>query len=907
MQNRNMIRHLVVASAVAAMPLTAAAARIGDVTSTTQGQLRVAGKMFSMQSADVKSTMQGHVAAVRETAPAGLGGIQPTAAGSNLIKNTAGTTTISATDEFDTIQISNGTLAVSGATTTLTALSQTVGGNIGGAVPATLGVQIGQVAGQASTLTVQNGAKLAGINLVGGVVDGAVSTINVDGAGSRIDMNFPLGGGQGWFVANRGTNNINITNGGAVAARFTDLARETGTTTFLNISGVGSSLTTGQIIQRGGDGIVAPPFDSNLTINVTGGGSLTTAAISNLSGLLSMGTSGPETPNTSILNVSGAGSKVSTTQFSAADGFGANTTVSITNGASGTFENLFLTTAAFATGTLNIVNSTATMQQLATSNGEGADATVNVTGSTLNTENVFLIAPDTTGEFFGGTSTVTFTNSTINTVGFFVGGFGSSDSTGVGDSLTVDNSDVSVTEQTYTAFAGGVNSVWDIKNGSTFVGNDSTFLGIAAGSTSIVNVDASDVTFPLISAGGDGGTTGATTTINLTNGATLNAVGNVGLEIPAGSILYSTTTINVTNSTYNAGSLTDGDTGGAIVLTNGTLGLAGNDGLDDLTSGTITGIVGSLSNTSISGTGTINKTGAALEIVLGANSFTGAVNISAGALVMGNAFGSATTVTNSSAGVTQDVLDGTTATQISFAGFDYSVGGTPTLASITQAGPLSGVTVIGGTTALTVGNVRQGELLVFEGSSVTIAPGSGSTVVVAGLLLEDDALTAEPAAFLDLNDNDLVFEYTGASPILALIDAALTGSIIVDGDLLGLPTYLAIAEAADLGLTDFNGEALDDTAVVAKYTFVGDANLDGQVDALDYERVDLAIGNTGVSGVAQGDLNYDGNVDALDYEQIDLNIGNGVGSPLATVLIPEPASLSLVVLGAGLLGRRRRA
>ena len=104
---------------------------------------------------------------------------------------------------------------------------------------------------------------------------------------------------------------------------------------------------------------------------------------------------------------------------------------------------------------------------------------------------------------------------------------------------------------------------------------------------------------------------------------------------------------------------------------------------------------------------------------------------------------------------------------------------------------------------------------------------------------------------------------------------------------------------------DFRGIVVDATAVMLKYTYVGDANLDGQVDALDYERIDLAIGNFGALGTAQGDLNYDGIVDALDYEQVDLNIGNGVGGPLAGVFIPEPASLWVVGL-AGILARRRR-
>jgi hypothetical protein len=63
--------------------------------------------------------------------------------------------------------------------------------------------------------------------------------------------------------------------------------------------------------------------------------------------------------------------------------------------------------------------------------------------------------------------------------------------------------------------------------------------------------------------------------------------------------------------------------------------------------------------------------------------------------------------------------------------------------------------------------------------------------------------------------------------------------------------------------------------MIAKYTYVGDANLDGQVDA-------------------------------LDYEQVDLNIGNGVGSPFGSVFIPEPGVLApLAIVVAGLSFRRR--
>jgi hypothetical protein len=209
---------------------------------------------------------------------------------------------------------------------------------------------------------------------------------------------------------------------------------------------------------------------------------------------------------------------------------------------------------------------------------------------------------------------------------------------------------------------------------------------------------------------------------------------------------------------------------------------------------------------------------------------------------------------------------------------------------------VNGLSVLAGNGALTLGGKLdvQGKLEVASGE---LRLAAGTSEMNELLVAEDGVLNAESGS--------LLIDYSGASPIGTVIGYLLSGQLIADGDFGGLPTYLAIAEAADLGLTEFDGITIDETTVIAKFTYVGDANLDGQVDALDYERVDLAIGNSGVFGTAQGDLNYDGAVDALDYEQIDLNIGNGVGSPLAGVFIPEPSSLGLV-LGGGLIGLRRR-
>jgi hypothetical protein len=79
----------------------------------------------------------------------------------------------------------------------------------------------------------------------------------------------------------------------------------------------------------------------------------------------------------------------------------------------------------------------------------------------------------------------------------------------------------------------------------------------------------------------------------------------------------------------------------------------------------------------------------------------------------------------------------------------------------------------------------------------------------------------------------------------------------------------------------------------------GDCSLDGIVDGLDY----ITWSNDyRQSGWLPADLNGDSYIDGLDYTLWSLNYGTGVDDNL----VPAPASLAFLLLGAALIGQRRR-
>jgi hypothetical protein len=67
----------------------------------------------------------------------------------------------------------------------------------------------------------------------------------------------------------------------------------------------------------------------------------------------------------------------------------------------------------------------------------------------------------------------------------------------------------------------------------------------------------------------------------------------------------------------------------------------------------------------------------------------------------------------------------------------------------------------------------------------------------------------------------------------------------------------------------FDGQTVDATTVIVKYTYSGDLNFDGSIDRADYGTIDNYVQFPGTSGYVNGDFNYDGIIDGADYGLID--------------------------------------
>ncbi len=179
---------------------------------------------------------------------------------------------------------------------------------------------------------------------------------------------------------------------------------------------------------------------------------------------------------------------------------------------------------------------------------------------------------------------------------------------------------------------------------------------------------------------------------------------------------------------------------------------------------------------------------------------------------------------------------------------------------------------------------------------------------------------------LDLSNNDLIVHNGSLANITNQIEqgynggpwtgvGGITSSVAATITNTALGVELNSNGSGPL-MTSFDSQAVTSTDVLVKYTYVGDANLDGVVNGSDYTLIDNGF-NSHLTGWRNGDFNYDGVVNGDDYTLID-NAFNTQGPSLAgaaagetsqvveSVPVPEPVGMGVLALAVASLHRRRR-
>jgi fibronectin-binding autotransporter adhesin len=362
-----------------------------------------------------------------------------------------------------------------------------------------------------------------------------------------------------------------------------------------------------------------------------------------------------------------------------------------------------------------------------------------------------------------------------------------------------------------------------------------------------------------------GNTTTSGNTINLVNDISELQVGMTvsGGNLPDGTTITGFNPVIVNVSSIPTGAIdyrirtsanaTQAITGASLTFGNQlrTLNLTGTNTGDNTIAATIgnspTGALG------------VSKSGAGKWILAGATTYAGPTSVSAGTLVLGQ---SQTTT--------------------------------------------SAVTVTGGTLELAAG----GGTRVLKTPTYTVS-GTGKIDIKDGKLISGNALGTEAGGTYSGVLGDIQRAYVGG----AWTGPGLTSSLAAGTTSIGA---ISASQKFGIGATDtavFAGQTVTGAQTLAMYTYGGDANLDGFVSGDDYSAIDFNIATPGADSWSNGDFNYDGIISGDDYSVIDFNIvaqgaafPTGASAGLSGVTaVPEPASMSVLALGAAaLLGRRRR-
>ena len=182
-------------------------------------------------------------------------------------------------------------------------------------------------------------------------------------------------------------------------------------------------------------------------------------------------------------------------------------------------------------------------------------------------------------------------------------------------------------------------------------------------------------------------------------------------------------------------------------------------------------------------------------------------------------------------------------------------------------------------------------------------------------------LSIDPAASADLGAEALIVSVTPFATVAGYVVAGSAGGAWTGFGInssvaaaAAFPTAIGVVNNADFGVATFFGIAVSGTSTLARFTYYGDANLDGIVDLTDYAFTDAGFFGAGDNWLL-GDYDYSGVVDLTDYAFQDAGFfGQGApldpsfsGGPGKGGVVPEPSSVGLLLIAAlGMASRRRR-